>query len=286
MARKRFVSPEFFAHGDLYDAERATGLPLRLAYAGLWTVTDRRGMFWWKPREMKLQIMPYDDVDFERILTALEAYGFVERYAVDGKRFGRVPSFERWQTFHRNESPSDVPDAAPELRQPSTIGLEPSNGRPEPSPSVAVAVATTAAVATTVPTVAPKRANARSAREGVSKFPHFRVELCDAAYEAWQSSAGAVVYSRFRNAFGPLFTGPESERPAAYPRDDELVPAVKLYLAASLGTREASFRSPERCAGALSGMVDVLRTTSDAVQRIDRAQVHLGLFQKGKTAAA
>ena len=56
MARRRLISPEFFTHSDLYDAEARHGLPLRLAYAGLWTVCDRRGLFRWRPRELKLAI--------------------------------------------------------------------------------------------------------------------------------------------------------------------------------------------------------------------------------------
>lgn len=142
MPRKRFISPEFFQHADLYDAELATAMPLRLAFAGLWTVCDRRGLFWWRPRELKLAVLPYDLVDFEAVLSALEDYGFVVRYEVDGKLVGHVPSFSRWQTFHRNEQPSDIPE-------PSKGRREPSKGRRGPSPSIAVtvAVATTATAA-------------------------------------------------------------------------------------------------------------------------------------------
>ena len=51
--RIRSVLPEFFSHEDLYDLELASGLPVRLAYAGLWTWTDRRGVFEWRPRRLK-----------------------------------------------------------------------------------------------------------------------------------------------------------------------------------------------------------------------------------------
>jgi hypothetical protein len=152
MARKRLISPEFFTHGALYDAEHASGLPLRIAFAGLWTASDRRGLFHWKPRELKLSILPYDAVDFEQVLTALERAGFVQRYSVDGKEFGRIPSFERWQTFHKHEKASDIPE-------PTNAGSEPSKGRADtgtdgkmdvPSTAitgtVAVAVAGTSAI--------------------------------------------------------------------------------------------------------------------------------------------
>ena len=121
--------------------------------------------------------------------------------------------------------------------------------------------------------VSPERGKPR--RAGTARFV-LPVPVCNAAYEAWQSSAGAVEYPRFRKAFGPLFTKPDGERPPAYPRDAELVPAVQLYLAATIGTRDAGFRTPERCAAVVSAMVDVLRTTDDPELRIRRAQVHIG----------
>lgn len=136
MARKRLVAPEFFTHGELYDAEATAGLPLRVAFAGLWTVSDRRGLFRWRPRELKLALLPYDPCDFADVLVALEAAGFIERYVVDGKEYGRIPSFSQWQTFHRNEQPSDVPE-------PPKPEAKPSNGRLKPSPSVTGTVAGT-----------------------------------------------------------------------------------------------------------------------------------------------
>lgn len=109
MARKRFISPEFFQHEALYDLERSTGLPIRVAFAGLWTQSDRRGIFAWRPRVLKLAILPYDEVDFERVLDALYREGFIEAYTVDGKPYGIILSFARWQSFHRDERPSDAP---------------------------------------------------------------------------------------------------------------------------------------------------------------------------------
>lgn len=104
MARVRNVKPEFFRHGELFDAEKKSGLPLRLAWIGLWTQCDIAGRFRWKARELKLEILPYDDVDFESVLSALEEGDFVERYAVDGKEFGVVPNFARHQRFSTGET--------------------------------------------------------------------------------------------------------------------------------------------------------------------------------------
>src|SRR4051812_32980292 len=109
MSRTRLIRPGFFKHAELYDAEMASGLPLRVAFAGLWTVTDRDGRFAWKPRELKSDVLPHDEVDFATVLDALESHGFVQRYVVDGKLFGLIPSFGAHQTFHKTEPSSKLP---------------------------------------------------------------------------------------------------------------------------------------------------------------------------------
>ena len=58
MARIRTIKPEFFRHEALFEAEQATGLPLRVAYAGLFTAADREGRFKWSPRSLKLDCLP------------------------------------------------------------------------------------------------------------------------------------------------------------------------------------------------------------------------------------
>lgn len=111
MARQRFVKPDVFQHAELHDAQAESGLPLILAYIGLWCQCDRRGCFEWRPKVLKLHIMPFDPIDFEAVLTALERAGFVRRYDVDGRPFGYVPTFERHQHIHPKEAANRlIPD--------------------------------------------------------------------------------------------------------------------------------------------------------------------------------
>ena len=64
MARIRTVKPDLFRHEALYELEIETGLPIRFSFAGLFTTCDRRGRFKWKPRQLKLDVLPYDNLDF------------------------------------------------------------------------------------------------------------------------------------------------------------------------------------------------------------------------------
>lgn len=160
MARSRIVKPEFFQHPELYDAERQTGLPLRLAFAGLWCHADREGRFKWKPRELKLGILPYDDVDFQAVLEALESHGFVLGYTLAcprtdlgepkaSLRYGWIPTFLRHQRPHPRETPSLIPPPPPEVIPRLALG-EPRQTRDEVLPVVSVSVSNSNSVSNSV----------------------------------------------------------------------------------------------------------------------------------------
>lgn len=109
MPRIRTVKPSFFRHEELFEAEKSSGLPLRVAYIGLWTCCDRKGRFEWKPRQLKLDILPWDELDFEAVLMALESAKFIESYEVDGRKYGWVLRFEEHQVINKREAMSALP---------------------------------------------------------------------------------------------------------------------------------------------------------------------------------
>lgn len=110
MGRIRSIKPEVLLHESLFDLEAETGLPVRLAFIGLWTQSDKAGRFQWRPRALKTQIMPYDDVDFSRVLDALTTRGFVCKYACGGDEYGFVPSWNKHQFINNREKESSLPD--------------------------------------------------------------------------------------------------------------------------------------------------------------------------------
>ena len=122
MGRQRMIRPELFVHEGIFAAEKATGLPLRLAYIGLWTQCDREGRFEWRPQRLKLAILPWDEIDFAAVLCAIADAGFITRYEVDGREFGCIPSWSRHQKPHHQEAKSVIP-AQPEARSPSHSGV-------------------------------------------------------------------------------------------------------------------------------------------------------------------
>ncbi|WP_273919988.1 hypothetical protein [Burkholderia pseudomallei] len=104
------MKPELFTHEDLFEAEQETGLPLRVAFIGLFTCADREGRFKWRPRTLKLAVLPHDAVDFSRVLDALVTRGFLVRYASEsGEEIGLIPTFTKHQVINNRETPSDLP---------------------------------------------------------------------------------------------------------------------------------------------------------------------------------
>lgn len=135
MSRIRTVKPELFKHEDLFDAEQNSQLPLRLAFIGLFTVADREGRFKWRPRTLKLDVLPHDFIDFAAVLDALERAGFIERYEVDGEIYGWIPTFTRHQRFSgkESESKSQFPPPPPRGSNGEATGKHPDASPTLPS---------------------------------------------------------------------------------------------------------------------------------------------------------
>lgn len=112
MARIRTIKPEFFKHHDLYLAEKESGLPLRIGFQGLWICADKEGRFKWRPAAIKLDVLPYDECDFEDVLIELAIGGFIIKYMTAGKEYGYIPSFRDHQRITGSEvtSESRIPD--------------------------------------------------------------------------------------------------------------------------------------------------------------------------------
>ena len=110
MPRIRTVKPEFFRHEALQDIEIANpGAYPMMVFAGLWVVADREGRFEWRPRRIKLDVLPFLEFDMEETLSLLEEIGLVIRYVHEGNVYGAIVSWERHQVVGRDEPPSEIP---------------------------------------------------------------------------------------------------------------------------------------------------------------------------------
>lgn len=124
MARIRTIKPEFFRHEGLQDAEAANpGQHIMLVFAGLWGHCDKYGRFEWKPRTLKLDILPFLDFDMSRTLEILQAGGFVRKYrGEDGRIYGEIESFEKHQRISGKEAQEDGKFPEPASYEDQTTG--------------------------------------------------------------------------------------------------------------------------------------------------------------------
>lgn len=108
MARARNIKPSFFQNEELGELDPVA----RLFFIGLWTVADYRGCVEFRPKRLKVQLLPYDECNTETLANNLERSGFIRFYSVCGQRYLKIVNFEKHQNPHKNEreSGSEIPD--------------------------------------------------------------------------------------------------------------------------------------------------------------------------------
>lgn len=118
MPRIRTVKPGFFRHELLQELEVShKSLKPMLVYQGLWTQSDKFGRFEWKPKTLKLDILPFIPFDIEKSMDILVDNNFVTRYEVSGKQYGQIDTF----TKHQRVSGKEAQDIS-RLPSPGSIG--------------------------------------------------------------------------------------------------------------------------------------------------------------------
>ena len=105
MARSRNIKPGFFTNDDLLDLDFCT----RLLFAGLWTIADKEGRLQDRPKKIKIDVFPGDDVDVGERLQALAEKNFIIRYEVDGLSFIQITNWHKHQNPHHTEKNSEIP---------------------------------------------------------------------------------------------------------------------------------------------------------------------------------
>ncbi len=148
MARTRLLKPDFFHDEDLAE------LPFeaRLLFAGLWTIADRDGRLEDRPKRIKAQVFPYDDLNVDYLLQRLASSGFISRYDVDALAVIQIRTFAKHQNPHHREPESVLPKNLSKIEKPRLVQGKalPNSGTastlPQPSRAVFDTVSDTDAV--------------------------------------------------------------------------------------------------------------------------------------------
>jgi len=105
MPRSRVIKP------DLYHNEFLTTLPFETRYlaGGLPCWADKEGRLEDRPRKLKMEVFPADNVDVDQMLDQLQGIGYVKRYTVEGRRYIQIVKFSKHQKPHPHEPASALP---------------------------------------------------------------------------------------------------------------------------------------------------------------------------------
>jgi hypothetical protein len=120
MARARNIKPAILINEDLAALPMST----RWLFVGLWMLADREGRLEDRPRRIKAEVFPYDDVDVDEALASLASSAFIQRYTAFGQAYIQVTNFKKHQRPHSNEAASEIPP-------PPTDGVGASEKAPE-----------------------------------------------------------------------------------------------------------------------------------------------------------
>lgn len=123
MARIRSVHPGLFTD----EAFVSCSALARLLVIGLWTEADDQGVFEWKPVTLKMRILPVDNADVPAILAELETANLIRRFTVEGRQYGAVRNFCK---FQRPKKPNSVHPLPSEFR--TYVGSKAVSSEPIP----------------------------------------------------------------------------------------------------------------------------------------------------------
>ena len=133
MARARNIKPGFFTNDELVELP----FEVRLLFVGLWTIADRDGRLADRPKKIKMEIFPADDVDCDKALEQLSQKGFITRYAVDASAYIQISNWEKHQKPHIKEAPSNIP-AIPVIEEKITDEIQGDTSSTEQAPEIPV----------------------------------------------------------------------------------------------------------------------------------------------------
>jgi hypothetical protein len=102
--RIRALKPGFFKNEQLADLSPWH----RLCYEGLWCVADREGRLEDRPKRLKVEIFPYDDLNMDGLLWDLTHAGFIRRYVIGHQPLICIPTWFDHQRPRPDETPSEL----------------------------------------------------------------------------------------------------------------------------------------------------------------------------------
>ncbi|WP_417315660.1 hypothetical protein [Cycloclasticus pugetii] len=114
--RARNIKPGFWKNEDLVEVP----FEYRLLFIGLWMLADREGRLEDRPKRIKMELFPADNVDVKAGLDELCRLGLLERYEAEGVNILLITKFAEHQSPHHSEKRSELPGKAAPITEQAT----------------------------------------------------------------------------------------------------------------------------------------------------------------------
>lgn len=118
--RARNIKPGFYKNSDLADCS----IHARYLAPGLWMLADRDGRLEDRPKQIKGEIFPYDNVDVNLLLEELAHAKHITRYEIGEQRFIQIEKFTDHQRPHTNEAESRIPSPKQSRKTPKKLSTK------------------------------------------------------------------------------------------------------------------------------------------------------------------
>lgn len=79
-------------------------------FIGLWTEADDQGVFEWKPLTLRVRLRPAKDGSVDPLLDEIEAVGAIKSFEYEGKRYGVIRNFRKFQNPKTPNSAHPIPE--------------------------------------------------------------------------------------------------------------------------------------------------------------------------------
>lgn len=133
MARIRSIHPGLFTDEAFMQLTVSAPLAVPLLL-GLWGEADDQGVFEWKPLTIKARILPAVPADVAPLLEALVEGRFIRQFEAEGRSYGAIRNFRKWQRPEKPKASHPLPDDMHPY-----VGLvadqSPADAAPQPSKS-------------------------------------------------------------------------------------------------------------------------------------------------------
>jgi len=103
--RARNIKPGFFKNEDLAECD----LQARVLFIGLWCMADREGRLEYRPKRIKIEVLPYDNCNIEKLINQLHEKKFIKLYTVSNENYIEILNFGKHQNCHIKEAASTIP---------------------------------------------------------------------------------------------------------------------------------------------------------------------------------